>query len=236
MLRWTLALLLALIMACADGGGGEEARTIVLAPSTGQPDVQTSEDQKLGDPQLTPTIDKTREAGTAQVDTGGQTSPAGGHDILPPETTSQPMAGGATAVETGSPSGPVVTLGGVPFRVELAVTSQERTQGLSGHAPLAADEGMLFVFEKAQTYSFWMREMLFPLDMIWIDAECTVAHITRNAPPQAPDQSLSDLPRYGPPVPVLYVLEINAGQAESAAVTVGSPARFTGSLAGVYGC
>ena len=219
------------------GRRGDGAACIhVTMPPSGHSGAQTSDAQKQGAYQPIPDIGNTREAGTAQVDTGGQTSPAGGHDILPPETTPKPVAGGATAVETGSPSGPVVTLGGVPFRVELAVTSQERTQGLSGHAPLAADEGMLFVFEKAQTYSFWMREMLFPLDMIWIDAECTVAHITRNAPPQAPDQSLSDLPRYGPPVPVLYVLEINAGEAESAAVTVGSPARFTGSLAGVYGC
>jgi uncharacterized membrane protein (UPF0127 family) len=223
-------------MACTDGGGGEEARTIILAPSTGHPDVQTSEDRKLVDPQLTPKIDSTREAETVQVDTGRQTPPAGGHDTLPPETTPETMPQPDPHTETGSPSGPVVSLGGVSFRVELAVTSQERVQGLSGHAPLAADEGMLFVFEKPQKYSFWMREMLFPLDMIWIDAECTVAHITRNAPPQAPDQSLSDLPMYGPPVPVLYVLEINAGEAESAAVAVGSPVRFTGSLFGVYGC
>ena len=69
MLRWTLALLLALIMACTDGGGGGEARTVVLAPSTGHPDVQTSEDRKLGDPRLTPKIDTTREPGTAQVGT-----------------------------------------------------------------------------------------------------------------------------------------------------------------------
>ena len=130
----------------------------------------------------------------------------------------------------------MVTLGGVPFRVELAVTSAERILGLSGHPPLAADAGMLFVFEQARKPSFWMKEMLFPLDMIWIDADCTVVHITREAPPQAPDQSLSSLPRYGPPVPVLYVLEINAGRAESAAVTLGSAAWFSGSLIGRYGC
>ena len=143
---------------------------------------------------------------------------------------------GTPTVATESPSGPVVTLGGVPFRVELAITSEERIQGLSGHPPLAPDAGMLFVFEKAQRHSFWMRGMLFPLDMIWIDAECTVVHITRNAPPPAPEQALADLPRYGPPVPILYVLEINAGEAESAAVTVGTPAQFTGSLTGHYGC
>ncbi len=127
-------------------------------------------------------------------------------------------------------------MGSVPFRVELAITSQQRVQGLSGHPPLASDAGMLFVFEKAQRPSFWMRGMLFPLDIIWIDAECTVVHVTRDAPPQAPEQALADLPRYVPPVLVLYVLEINAEGAESAAVTVGSPARFIGSLTGRYGC
>lgn len=167
---------------------------------------------------------------------GGQTSavsPLGAPTI---DGSPQSTAGGTPTVGTESPSVPVVTLGGVQFRVELAVTSAERIRGLSGHPLLAADAGMLFVFEQARKPSFWMREMLFPLDMIWIDADCTVVHITRGAPPQALDQSLSDLPRYGPPVAILYVLEINAGRAESAAITVGSPARFDGSLTGRYGC
>ena len=155
---------------------------------------------------------------------------------LTPEARSQTLAGSTPTLGTESPSGPVVTLGSVPFRVELAISSAQRIQGLSGHPPLAPDAGMLFVFEQAERHSFWMRGMLFPLDIIWIDAECTVVHVTRNAPPQAPEQALDDLPRYVPPVPVLYVLEINAGGAESAAVTVGSPARFIGSLTGRYGC
>lgn len=224
-------------MACA---GGEEARTIHLSPTTGHSDAQTPEDPKSGAPQPTPKIDGTREDGTAQVGTRGQTPTASPQGTLTPEVRSQPVAGdtpaGAPAFETESPSGPVVTLGSVPFRVELAITSQQRIQGLSGHPPIAPDEGMLFVFERAGRHSFWMKEMLFPLDMIWIDAECTVVHITRNAPPQAPEQALADLPRYGPTVPVLYVLEINAGEAESAAATVGSAVRFTGSLAGRYSC
>ena len=225
MLRWTLALLLGLIIACAGGGGGEEAPTLPLSPTGEQSGAQTFEDQKSGPTQLPP-----------RIDTRVPTPAAGPRGTLTPEASPQPLAGGTHALETESPSGPVVNLGGVPFRVELAVTSQQRIQGLSGHPPLAPDEGMLFVFDQARNVSFWMKEMLFPLDMIWIDAECTVVHITRDAPPQAPGQSLSDLPRYGPPVPVLYVLEINAGEAESAAVTVGSPARFTGSLSGRYGC
>ena len=237
MLRWTLALLLGLIIACANaGGGGEEVTPLPPGPTPRQLDTQTFGDRKSGAPELTPKIGATREAGTAQVDTRGQTPAARPQGTPTLEAGSQLEAGSTPAVETESPSGPVVTLGGVPFRVELAITVEQRTRGLSGHPPLASGAGMLFVFEQAQKYSFWMKEMLFPLDMIWIDAECTVAHITRNAPPQAPEQALADLPLYGPPEPILYVLEINAGEAESAAVTVGSPAQFTGTLTGRYGC
>ena len=237
MLRWTLALLLGLIIACANaGGGGEEITPLPPSPTTRLFDTQTFVDRKSGARELTPKIGATSEAGTAQVDTRGQTPAASRKGTPTLEVGSQLEAGSTPAVETESPGVPVVTLGGVPFRVELAITVAQRTQGLSGHPPLAPRAGMLFVFEQAQKHSFWMKEMLFPLDMIWIDAECTVVHITRNAPPQAPKQALADLPLYGPPVPVLYVLEINAGEAESAAVTVGSPAQFTGSLTGRYGC
>ena len=208
MLRWTLAMLLGLIIAC--GNGAEEDTLLPQSP--------------------------TAERSAAQSPTGGDTPTVSPLVTFTPGSSSPALAGHTPTVEMNLPSGPVVTLGGVPFRVELAITSRERIRGLSGHAPLARDEGMLFIFEQADKFSFWMRGMLFPLDMIWIDAECTVAHITRNAPPQAPDQSLSDLPRYGPPVPVLYVLEINAGEAESAAVTLGAPVRFIGSLTGLNSC
>ena len=231
MLRWTLALLLGLIIACASGGRGEEATPLALSPTTEQSGAQTPRA-----PRSTPSNDVIKDTGTARIDAGGQTLAASPQVTPTLEGGSQPETWGAPTIATELPSGPVVTLGSVPFRVELAITSEQRIQGLSGHPPLAPGAGMLFVFEQAQRYSFWMREMLFPLDMIWIDAECTVVHITRNAPPQAPEQALADLPRYGPPVPILYVLEINAGEAESAPVTVGSPAQFTGSLTGRYGC
>ena len=236
MLRWTLALLLGLIIACANGSGGEKGPTLPLSPTPYLSNAQTSEDRKTGAPQLTLEIDTTREAGTSQVDAGGQTPPAGPPDTPTLEVGSQPEVGSTPTVETESPSGPVVTLDGISFRVELAISPEDRILGLSGHTPLAPGAGMLFVFEQAERYSFWMRGMLSPLDMVWIDADCTVVHITRNAPPPAPEQALADLPRYGPPVPILYVLEINAGEAESAGVTVGSPARFTGSLTGRFGC
>ena len=128
-----------------------------------------------------------------------------------------------------------VTVGDASFTVELAATPEERSKGLSGRPTLAAGTGMLFIFKQEGSYAFWMKDMRFPLDMVWIDAQCLVVDITRNAPPPGPEQALSDLPTYGPSAPVVYVLEINAGESE-AGIRPGSQAVFTGSLAGRFGC
>ena len=128
-----------------------------------------------------------------------------------------------------------VTVGDASFTVELAATPEERSQGLSGRPNLAAGTGMLFVFQQERSHAFWMKDMRCPLDMVWIDAQCLVVDITRNAPPPEPEQALSDLPTFGPSAPVVYVLEINAGESE-AGIRPGSRAVFTGSLAGRFGC
>ena len=101
---------------------------------------------------------------------------------------------------------------------------------------LEADHGMLFIYDVPALYTFWMPRMHFPLDMIWIDSECVVADITRDAPPQAPGQSLADLPHYGPNLPVQYVLEVNAGTAAASGIEVGDGVSFGGPIAGKFGC
>jgi uncharacterized membrane protein (UPF0127 family) len=131
---------------------------------------------------------------------------------------------------------PTVTIGDASFVVELAVTPQERAQGLSGRPGLAPGTGMLFIFGTEDLYSFWMKDMRFPLDLVWISAECAVVDITEDAPPPAPGQTTADLPTYRPSEPAQYVLEINAGEAESAGIRPGDPVEFAGSLAGTYGC
>jgi uncharacterized membrane protein (UPF0127 family) len=143
---------------------------------------------------------------------------------------------GAPATESPQP---VVTVGGASFKVELAITQDQRTQGLSGRANLAPGTGMLFVFDQEGRYSFWMKEMRFPLDLVWIgpSAEgCTVVDITPNAPPPAPGQSVTELPLYTPVAPARYVLEVNGGETEAAGVRIESRVEFKGSLAGLYGC
>jgi uncharacterized protein len=107
---------------------------------------------------------------------------------------------------------------------------------LSGRPSLAPGTGMLFIFERENLYNFWMKDMRFALDMVWVSADCVVADVIQNVPPPEPGQAVADLPTYSPSEPVQYVLEINAGEAESADIRHGDQVEFGGSLAGNYGC
>jgi len=100
--------------------------------------------------------------------------------------------------------------------VEVADTVQKQAQGLSGRDSLPENQGMLFVFNQPNYYSFWMKEMKFPLDFVWIDNK-QVAEITQNVQPQdyQPPKTLT------PKEKVDMVLEINAGEAEKLNIKVG---------------
>ena len=136
--------------------------------------------------------------------------------------------------------GPVVSIGGADFSadfpVELALTAEEQIQGLSGRPTLTANTGMLFVYQRQSRYTFWMPDMHFPLDIVWIGSDCAVADVTLNALPPAPGQANQDLPLYSPKKPAQYVLEINAGEAEAKGIKEGVGVEFLGELAGKYGC
>lgn len=134
------------------------------------------------------------------------------------------------------PGVPAITVGEAVFTVELADTPEKRSRGLSGRPGLDAGSGMLFVFDSESRVAFWMPEMQFPLDFVWIASDCLVADITQDVPPPPPDMDLSELPRYRPSVPVQYVLEINAGEIAAAGITRGDPVGFDGSISGWYGC
>ena len=127
-------------------------------------------------------------------------------------------------------------MGNATFTVDLADTPEKRTRGLSGRPPLDANSGMLFVFESESRSVFWMREMQFPLDFVWIGSDCSVADITKDVPAPSSDTILADLPRYQPAVPVQYVLEINAGGIKAVGIGKGDPVVFVGGLTGLFGC
>ena len=163
--------------------------------------------------------------------------------IPAPAATELPTARAAPAapvlpVPTPTPdqSPPLVTIGDTTWSVELAITPAERSQGLSGREALPQGTGMLFIFEGDQHLTFWMPDMNFPLDMVWIDSGCHVVDATLNAPVPEPGQGLVDLPRFSPQAPARFVLEINAGEFESAGLAGGELALFGGPLEDQYGC
>ncbi len=132
------------------------------------------------------------------------------------------VAAAVAAACSGPAAGDRVCFSGTCFRVELAVTQPERSQGLMHRESLPADAGMLFIFGAERPYSFWMKNTLIPLDIIWLDYSRRVIHIEPDVPPCKADPC----PSYGPEANALYVLELNAGKAREAGIKPGDTAEF----------
>lgn len=115
-----------------------------------------------------------------------------------------------------------ITVGNTKVTVEIAKTGEERQKGLSGRTTLDANSGMLFVFAQKKAFpSFWMKDMLFPLDIIWI-ADGKITKIDKNVPiPSPAANQLSTLALYNPDKPIDYVLEVNAGFSDKNKLQVG---------------
>lgn len=104
-----------------------------------------------------------------------------------------------------------IQIGDHLLTVEVVNTNSSISQGLSGRRDIGSD-GMLFVFPSRQQISFWMPEMLFDLDLVWI-VEDKVIGVTEQVPHPLPNTPLDQLPTYPPPSAVEMVLEIEAGKA-----------------------
>ena len=103
----------------------------------------------------------------------------------------------------------------------IADTEETRQQGLSDIKSLPNDSGMLFVFNNPGKYGFWMKDMNFPLDLIWIDGNRTIAGVTKNVLP-------SSYPFvFMPPREISYVLEMDAGSVASFGLTTGTKVQFS---------
>ncbi len=89
------------------------------------------------------------------------------------------------------------------------ITDEQHTWGLSLFPSLDRDQGMIFVFTQPQQLGFWMRDMLFPLDMIWLDATMRIVDIHTNISPNTYPEIFS------PSVPAQYVIELPAGAAKN---------------------
>ncbi len=129
----------------------------------------------------------------------------------------------AAAADVNPPlvTGKLLIAGRVSLTVELARTTMEQIRGLSGRPGLAPSHGMLFVYNRPQPVSIWMKDMRFPLDIVWI-RDGRIVKIEKHAPPLTPVgperiyTATADL-----------VLEVPAGFADRQRVRVGDTVEAT---------
>ena len=104
------------------------------------------------------------------------------------------------------------------FTVETADTDEKRSQGLSNRDRLGQNEGMLFIFPTPSYYKFWMKDMKFPLDFIWIDKD-TIIDLSENV--LAPKSTDEKLTTFTAKYPFDRVIEVNAGVIKSLNIKIG---------------
>jgi hypothetical protein len=147
------------------------------------------------------------------------------HETSPPKppAISSTPAGDAANVPATSAQVVLMPPGREPItvKVEIADDNAERARGLMFREQLAADAGMLFLFEQPQQLAFWMRNTYLPLDMIFIEPSMAILGIVENAEPRT-DTSRSV------PGTSQYVLEVNAGFSRQHGLTPGTMVRFVG--------
>ena len=111
---------------------------------------------------------------------------------------------------------------GARLVLELALTDQEKATGLMYRDTLAADHGMLFVFDTDDILAFWMKNTLMPLDIVWFDATGRVADVHPDAQPCRADPC----PKFSNKLPARAVLLVNAGYAAAHGLKPGAPVAF----------
>ena len=120
------------------------------------------------------------------------------------------------------PPSPTISIGKHVFSIELAQTSDTRQLGLGNRKNIDDHAGMLFVFPQSDRHSIWMKDMLFPLDIIWLtpsktrEGALTVVDIRTGVLPETYPEA------FLPKGDALYVLELSAGSAERAGIGLGS--------------
>jgi uncharacterized membrane protein (UPF0127 family) len=107
------------------------------------------------------------------------------------------------------------------LEAEVVDTPASRELGLSGRPQMGDDEGMLFVFDVPGRYGFWMKDMKYPLDIVWINENGIVVNIERGLTPDTYPKAYTNQSDSS------YVLEINSGTSERFGLYLGSKVKFT---------
>jgi len=118
-----------------------------------------------------------------------------------------------------------ITIDDVMLDVEIADDSEKTSRGLMFREMLPENRGMLFIFDEERKYQFWMMNMKFNIDMIWLDASGKVVHIVEDAAPCI-DAAHTSLCTFSPDEPAKYVLEVNSGFVQQHGINENSVMRI----------
>lgn len=132
------------------------------------------------------------------------------------------ICGCSASVAAGHQRGARVCIRESCAAVEIADDPAARSRGLMYRDRLIPGHGMLFVFEQPGMYAFWMKNMRFPLDLVWIGEDLRVADISENVPACGEGSCAGIQPR----IPVRYVLEVAAGFVKEHGIHIGDTATI----------
>jgi uncharacterized membrane protein (UPF0127 family) len=122
--------------------------------------------------------------------------------------------------QTSKPAERTLQVGRQAYGLEVAKTDKEHERGLSGRTSLAPNKGMIFVFSREEEQCFWMKDMHFPLDMIWLDAKHKVVFLQQKATPDSYPRTFCSSH------PAAYVIELNAGEIQRLGIRNGQLLSF----------
>ncbi len=121
-----------------------------------------------------------------------------------------------TLQEMFFPSFKVMHIGDITHRVEIANTPEERAKGLSGRKVLSDRiDGMLFVFDETAFHQIWMKDMQFPIDIIWISEDLEITQIQKNVYPDSYPMT------FRPNVPARYAIETDTHYSDTYGIAPG---------------
>lgn len=116
-----------------------------------------------------------------------------------------------------------LTIGSHVFTVTLADTTRKHEQGLSNTPHLVTNSGMYFVFDTEDTYGFWMKDMLFDLDFIFVRNN-SVVHVIQNVP--SPGHNKGKTAIVNSPIPFDAVLEVESGNVKKWGIKIGQQVKL----------
>lgn len=146
---------------------------------------------------------------------GNATKASTSTTLVPVRKPSTPVKAARSTLEDGYVKAPKGTI-----RLLVAKTPSSREHGLSGYDSIAQDQAMLFIFPRSESVGFWMKDMKFPIDIVWIGANRKIAGISENISPNTYPKTFIS------PGDVQFVMEMNANAATKFGLKKGTALSF----------